>query len=235
MREDVHALALLPDVEPAPDAWHALERRLADEGILRQRTTGTTGTTGTTVATVATARRYAQIAAALVLFTAGTATGRMLAPDGRQLAQGPATAAYPAADTGITTPAVPAAYYVPDDRRQPGPDAPQPAPAGAPATFPANGARLPLARSIEEAAALLRQTEEWYLTALTRYAELTTMAETDDPIARLAALQSIVMTTQAALSQTPSDPVINGAHLTAVAQRDAALRHVAAVTSTPWH
>jgi hypothetical protein len=80
---------------------------------------------------------------------------------------------------------------------------------------------------------VLRQAEELYLAALTRYAELAIQAESGDPVARLAALQSIVMTTQAALNQTPMDPVINGYHLTALAQRDATLRQVAAVTSDP--
>jgi hypothetical protein len=97
------------------------------------------------------------------------------------------------------------------------------------------GGRTAQPGTVEEAAALLRQTEELYLDALTRYAELAMQADTGDPIARLAGLQSIVMTTQAALNQAPSDPVINGYHLTALAQRDAALRQVAAVTGNRWY
>jgi hypothetical protein len=104
-------------------------------------------------------------------------------------------------------------------------------------TFASSNApvRPTLPRTMEEAAAQLRQTEELYLTALTRYAELATQSEAGDPIARLAALQSIVMTTQAALNQAPTDPVINGYHLTALAQRDATLRQVAAATSDRWY
>jgi hypothetical protein len=43
------------------------------------------------------------------------------------------------------------------------------------------------------------------------------------------------MTTQAALNETPTDPVINGYHLTALAQRDATLRQVAAASSERWY
>jgi hypothetical protein len=73
-----------------------------------------------------------------------------------------------------------------------------------------------------------------YLAALTRYATRLERGA-GDPIARLAALQSIVMTTQAALNQSPTDPVINGYHLTALAQRDATLKQVAATSSDRWH
>jgi len=114
----------------------------------------------------------------------------------------------------------------------------QPQPVSSPSvTFAGSGETRQYAtpRTMDEAAALLRQTEELYLGALTRYAELATQSDAGDPVARLAALQSIVMTTQAALSQTPSDPVINGYHLTALAQRDATLRQVAAATSDRWY
>jgi hypothetical protein len=74
-----------------------------------------------------------------------------------------------------------------------------------------------------------------YLEALTRYAELASQAESGDPVARLAALQSIILTTQAALNETPTDPVINGYHLTALAQRDATLRQVALASGEQWY
>src|SRR5690606_3462243 len=89
--------------------------------------------------------------------------------------------------------------------------------------------------SLDEAVRALRQTEDLYLGALTRYAELAADADPGDPVARLAALQSIILTTQAALSQTPADPVLNGYHLSAVAQRDATLRQVAAASSEQWY
>jgi hypothetical protein len=47
----------------------------------------------------------------------------------------------------------------------------------------------------------------------------------------MAALESIVLTTRAALNRAPADPVINGYHLTAVAEREAMLRRLAAATA----
>ncbi|MGH7466816.1 MAG: hypothetical protein ACRENP_02415 [Longimicrobiales bacterium] len=78
----------------------------------------------------------------------------------------------------------------------------------------------------EQAFAAVRETERAYLNALTRYAELAGRTETTDPLARLAALESIVLTTRAALGQAPADPVINGYHLTALAQRDATIKRL---------
>jgi hypothetical protein len=90
------------------------------------------------------------------------------------------------------------------------------------------------ARTAEEAASRLRTAESGYLAALERYAELSGRIEEGDPLARLAALESIVATTRAALGRAPADPVINGYHLTAVAQRDALLRQVSASGQT-WY
>lgn len=234
MREDVQALATLPDMAPAPDAWDALEARLLDEGIMRRRTM------------LFPVNRYAQLAAALVLFVAGTAAGRLTAsPDqpagpvaALPVAQQPAPPAggNPAVDF-VALPDAPTQVAAAECVVQPSPEREtvRPlAPRQSPMTFASNGGRPAPMATLDEAAAALRQSEELYLTALTRYAELTTQSDVNDPVARLAALQSIVMTTQAALSQTPSDPVINGTHLTALAQRDAALRQVAAA-NTPWH
>lgn len=90
------------------------------------------------------------------------------------------------------------------------------------------------AANAQEATDLLRQAERDYLAALTRFTEFSSRAESGDPVARLAALESIVATTRAALGQAPADPVINGYHLTAVAQRDATLRQIAAKQQT-WY
>jgi len=90
------------------------------------------------------------------------------------------------------------------------------------------------ARDAHEAARMLREAEAAYLAALARYAELTGAAEVPDPVARLAALESIVLTTAAALDQAPADPVINGYHLAALAQRDALLRQAAQTAQEPW-
>jgi hypothetical protein len=244
MRADVQALSMLPDMTPAPDAWAALEGRLAAEGLVRRR------------GVAMSLPRFAWAAAAAALFLAGGLTGRLTSGPVQHIVQAPAgaePAAGPAADPVERAPANapqlaadlpgaagdfgPVTGAAPDRGQA---DTPQRA---QPQTGPAPGVTLAVntfggeqqPRTLEEAALFLRQTEELYLNALTRYAELATQAEAGDPVSRLAALQSIVMTTQAALSQAPADPVINGYHLTALAQRDATLRQVAAASGDRWY
>jgi hypothetical protein len=74
---------------------------------------------------------------------------------------------------------------------------------------------------------LLRAAESDYLQALVRYAEITETGDGLDPLNRLAALEGIVLTTRAALRDSPADPVINNYHLTALGQREALLRRIA--------
>ena len=97
-----------------------------------------------------------------------------------------------------------------------------------------NVANVSNVRTAEEAASAVRLTEQAYLDALTRYTELAGRTETTDPVARLAALESIVLTTRAALGQAPADPVINGYHLTALAQRDATIKKLASKSKETW-
>lgn len=54
-----------------------------------------------------------------------------------------------------------------------------------------------------------------------------------DPAARLAALDNIVLTTAEALNESPADPVINGYHKMAQAQRQAVLRQIATTATEP--
>ncbi|MBA2244856.1 MAG: hypothetical protein H0W11_07855 [Gemmatimonadetes bacterium] len=88
--------------------------------------------------------------------------------------------------------------------------------------------------SAEDAARLLREREIAYLAALERYAELTGDSRPADPVAQLAALEGIMLTTRAALEAAPADPVINGYHLMALGQREAVLRQIARTTVDPW-
>ena len=88
--------------------------------------------------------------------------------------------------------------------------------------------------STDEALALYRQAEAVYLDALTRVAELGGQGEGNDPIARIAALESIAAITRSALEEAPADPIINGYHLTALAQKEATLRQIAATRSDRW-
>jgi hypothetical protein len=247
MQEDVHALSMLPDIEPAPDAWPALEQRLDAEGLIRRRP-------------LFSPARLSWAAAAVVVFMAGGVAGRMSAdvlhpaPGAMPVAdaqsssvgtQSPALDTYPGGQPGARPGGqaqAPAWADAQAGETDPvllqGDPAPAPAPArraGSTRLASASYGSAALPRTVDDAAALLRETEEMYLAALTRYAELASSAEPGDPIARLAALQSIVMTTQAALNQSPTDPVINGYHLTALAQRDATLKQVAATSSDRWH
>lgn len=86
----------------------------------------------------------------------------------------------------------------------------------------------------EETIQLYRQAEALYLDALTRVAELDDQRTGGDPLARLAALESIATITRSALDQAPADPVLNGYHLTALAQREATIRQIAASKPGRW-
>jgi hypothetical protein len=87
--------------------------------------------------------------------------------------------------------------------------------------------------SPEETVLLYRQAEALYLDMVSRVAELNAQEQVD-PLARLAALESIVGITRSALDQAPADPVLNGYHLTALAQKEATLRQIAASKPGRW-
>lgn len=83
--------------------------------------------------------------------------------------------------------------------------------------------------------ARLKQAEAEYVAALAAYDQvLQPQQQMPDASARLAALEGVVLTTGAALQRSPGDPVINGYHLTALAQREATLRRLAAAGNGPW-
>jgi hypothetical protein len=198
LRADAAALRGLPDPEPPIAAWVALEQRLDREGLLRKT-------------------RWQQhalrIAAVLVVFVLGSIVGGMfmrpnIAPVATTQQQQP-----------LTMPAAAVSQQVMNDT---------PRSPAVMAAAPLTGPRVAIrpAATAEEALARLREAESAYLSALNRVSDFNGRADTTDPVARLAALESIVATTRAALGQAPADPVINGYHLTAVAQRDATLRQL---------
>ena len=81
----------------------------------------------------------------------------------------------------------------------------------------------------------LRDAEAAYRAALSRHAEMAGAQYSANPVARLATLETIVLTTEEALRQAPADPVINGYHLAAVSQRDATLRNLTRASGEePW-
>jgi hypothetical protein len=209
LRADVAALNSLPDPEPASAQWIRLEERLEREGLLRRSWHWQPA--------------LLRMAAAIVVFALGGLAAAVVlrSPDTQYLTNNPQTA------PANTQPSVPVA-------------SPNASLADNSITAPVRGntvqGQVPLqpARTAQEAARRLRTAESEYLSALTRFTELSGRAAEDDPLARLAALESIVATTRAALGRAPADAVINGYHLTAVAQRDALLRQVSASGQT-WY
>lgn len=88
----------------------------------------------------------------------------------------------------------------------------------------------------EDPAAALAAAERAYLDALERYVTLEGPRHaTTDPAARLVALERLVRTTRDALETAPADPILNGYHLAAVAQRDAALRQITLTSGGLWY
>lgn len=209
MHEQVAQLSALPAIEPPADDWDRIERRLAAEGLIRAR---------------APRRAWLQYgmraAAALALLAVGTLAGRSMNGDTAPLGQVASAPGRP--DGAGERPATLA-------------EAPTVAAATSPAPARLASSETPRTpRDADEALQLLRTAEMNYLDALTRFAELSGSTSTGDPAARLAALEGIVLTTRAALGQAPTDPVINGYHLTALAQRDATLKQIAANTTDSW-
>lgn len=72
----------------------------------------------------------------------------------------------------------------------------------------------------------LRAAEEQYLRAVDRYAEYTEPAGPIDPVNRLAALEGILLTTEAALRDAPADPIINNYHIATLGLREALIRQL---------
>ena len=204
LKADAAALAGLPELEPPIAQWYAVERRLTNEGLLRPPTR---------VSLQLWLRPALQIAAALSIFVLGHYTARFVAADPAPAAQQVAVS-QPEVVQQATQTTPPPASLVENNELAP--------------------TALVAPRNREEAASQVRDAERTYLNALTKYAELATRSESADPVARLAALESIVLTTRAALGQAPADPVINGYHLTALAQRDATLKQLASNAGKTW-
>ena len=82
---------------------------------------------------------------------------------------------------------------------------------------------------VESAASAVRVAEQDYVSAVSHYRELLAREGGDsgaDPASRFAALEHLVMVSQAAVRQAPGDPFLNGFLASAMAERDAAARMV---------
>jgi hypothetical protein len=233
MREDVASLAALPDMTPSPDAWRDIEARLEAEGLLRAKRD---------IIPIR-SRSYvplARAAAVAVIFVGGALVGRTMASAGPRGID-TRTADANAANTSTQAPVT--ASNATSDVTAPTPETALPPAPGATESsrsvqLASTGNAQRGGDSADNAAGdgslrELRAAEDKYFSALSRYSEKEG-TETADPNARLAALEGIVLTTRAALAQAPTDPVINGYHLTALAQRDAMLKQIKANPAKSW-
>lgn len=95
-------------------------------------------------------------------------------------------------------------------------------------------AALAGAMDVEGAAAAVQVAEREYVQAMSHYRELVSRAggdlDSSDPISRYAALEHLVLVSQAAVRQAPGDPFLNGFLASALAERDVAARLVSTST-----
>ena len=241
MRAQTDALASLAGAGPPPGAWADLESRLRDEGLIG----------GATVTPLR--PRWIRVhgllaAASLALFLLGGTAGAALwnARSTRQLASvDAAPASLPAAAPApglIGTPVSALSYG--DDPADAGVSSARLVSTAAAADTPsARGGRpapprpAPVRvteRQAEEAARQLMQAQAAYVGALQRYAAIADPNSGNPPETRLAALDRLVALTAQALEHAPGDPVINGYHLAATAERDRLRRELEEDAQTAW-
>lgn len=249
MREQTLALGEMGALEPPAGAWAALEARLVEEQLVR-----TPAHTPAPARVLGLYRPPVRIAAALALFLLGGAAGAALWRDGGtdgRVAVDTTTppAAQPTSASRarglvdpeilvVSEPAAPVAQAAPDGNgarlaMNGGARDEAPRPAG---VVPPQGTRPERAtRAQAERAALeLVQAQAEYVAALQRVAAIADPSSGNDAETRLAALEQLVRLTAGALERVPGDPVINGYHLAAVAERDALRRQMAKDAETAW-
>lgn len=92
------------------------------------------------------------------------------------------------------------------------------------------------ARTVEDAADVVRQAEQVYVDALSRYRELYEAGggAEEDPAGRYAALEGILAASQAAVREAPTDPFLNGVLVSTLAERDATLRRISTSRDDEW-
>lgn len=103
---------------------------------------------------------------------------------------------------------------------------------GGGATAPGVTATVAAAVTVDDAASAVREAEQQYVSAVSRYREVMEQQGGQvtevDPVTRYAALEHLVSVSQAAVRQAPGDPFLNGFLASALAERDAAARQVSA-------
>jgi hypothetical protein len=236
MRAQTEALGSLPDPELPAGAWAELEARLLEEKLIGRPAP---------FRVLSLYRPPMRIAAAIALFLLGGAAGAALwrAPAAQPIATLQSSTARAPRSAGLAGP--PEVLYVS------GPEAGSPAaPDGNGARLAVNGAapepdppvaaprrtapRRATAAEADQAARELAQAQATYMAALQRLAAIADPASGNAPETRMAALERLVQLTAAALERVPGDPVINGYHLAAVAERDALRREMDKDAQTNW-
>jgi hypothetical protein len=221
LRSDRAVLASLPALQPAAEQWQRLARQLNAEGLMRGAAPAATWS-----------HKLVRLAAALALFALGALSGIAWAGGDRNDAIADAQVEpvapetirvpTPAPSTEMQTPARQASAVAQSD--------------AADVVFSSPMLTVRAPRSAQEAAEFVRDVEALYYYSLTRVADVE-RAETGvvDPFARLPVLEAIVSVTRTGLGQAPADPVLNGYHLAALAQREATLKQIAANTTKTWY
>lgn len=239
MRAQTEALASLEDPEVPPRMWAALEAQLLEEKLIRAPAR---------VRPLGFSRAHLRIAASLALFLMGGAAGAMLwrTPQAGSIATlNPAAAEAPRATTSrpaslMTAPEVTYVTEIPARADGNGARLAMNGGTAAPADTPRAVAprrttpRRATAVEADRAARELMQAQAAYMAALQRLAAIADPASGNPPETRLAALDRLVQLTAEALDRVPGDPVINGYHLAAVAERDAVRRELEKDASTEW-
>ncbi len=226
MRSDSARLASLPPLNPPTSEWPALRGRLAREGLIH------------TTLRSAWRTRLLRAAAAIATFSLGTLAGaawtdRDQAPAIANVdAQG--SVLQPVIDSSL--PDLSERLGAEDASTEASRDTQsryQLLPADAQLASTMITAREP--RTPEEAQLLAREIEALYYEVVSRVsAGAFAAADAGDPYTRLAVLEGITTLTGTALGRAPADPILNGYHVAALAQREATLRQIAARTSGNW-
>ncbi len=228
LQAQVRALSHLSDLRPPPGDWEALEVRLGAEGLLRREPTETLTASAPSRGE---SRRGAgpgqglgggwsagpswlQVAAAVLLLVGGAGLG---VGAGTLMDQGERGAPFPSASAGEPVGLDPVML----------------------AALDPSGGEVDL--SLEDAEELVRLTEQWHLTALTRYRDRALGRDAPptghgDPLTRYAALEALMAASQAAVREVPTDPFLNGLLVNMRAEREATLRGLrAASTADNWY
>jgi hypothetical protein len=214
------ALGGLAPVQPAPEAWAALEERLRDEGLM-EAVSSRHGTSAPVELRAPAApvrsrwgrrRGWLQAAAGVALFVAGGISGSLVTTRG---AGEPGAGAELGAS--VTEPrgsgAVPAAAV--------------------PEVVPADSEP-----SLRDSETLVRQAEDLYMQALLGYRDQLDRSDNSvlprDPVGRLVMLENLLAASEAAVREDPADPFFNGLLVNTAAEHRATLEAMTSANTVSW-